>query len=190
MVRTAAPTTATPATPRPTTLPPTYAVAAARCMQTRRTLSHAVAIRVHLHARACSEAVWRVASWMRYRTTERALNSALCCGALEFVGVQANTICHSPTDGVAQLGCSIVRTPALLLREWADRTMPCDYVEVARPCSRIWSMQALSDGHPDGLSHSSALFAWRASQFCAHTSSHPGGPVSRRPPATGISGPC
>ena len=52
----------------------------------------------------------------------------------ELIGVQANTGCHSPTDGVSQLGCSIVRNPhspfcangsaAPLLCTWVDRTIP------------------------------------------------------------------
>jgi hypothetical protein len=32
-----------------------------------------------------------------------------CLGALELVGVQADTVFHPRTDGVAQLGCSVVR---------------------------------------------------------------------------------
>ena len=34
---------------------------------------------------------------------------ARCLGALELVGLQANRVFYSRTDGVAQLGCSVVR---------------------------------------------------------------------------------
>ncbi len=120
---------------------------------------------------------------------------APCCTLQR--GLQAITAPNSPTDRIAQLGCSLVcpnlsqmrpkRAMASARIRWHRnvRMLPSGW---SAPCAchstraSVWlSLQALSDGSPDNAPHARALIVRRATQQRAHARAFPSGPVSKRP---------